>query len=68
MTLQKIANLKFKKKVATLELHKKFPEFQEKISQIALSELSEEILKKIVRNPKKLKRLLEIKRSLADYS
>lgn len=62
MTYRKIFDLKYKRKVPTLKLHQDFPQDQEKISEIALLELSEKTLSRLVRDEKKLERVLNLKK------
>ncbi len=64
MTYQKIYELKFRKKVPTFKLKKIFPNDHGKIYQIALMELPVRTLKRLVRNEKKLVRLLLLKKTL----
>ncbi len=64
MTYQTLYELKFKHKVPTLELEKKFPKDREKISRLALLELPTEVLKNVVRNEKELTQLQALRRTL----
>ena len=64
MTYRKIFDLKFKKKISTLELQKTFPEECHKVSQVALAELPAKMLKQILRDGEKLEQILLLKKSL----
>lgn len=64
MTYQTLFELKFKQKIPTLELGKKFPKDKEKISRLALLELPAEVLKTVVKDAKELTHLANLKRSL----
>lgn len=68
MTYQTLFDLKFKQKVPTIELEKKFPKDREKISRLALLELPSEVLKNVVRNAKELTYLQTLRRTLFDPS
>ena len=64
MTYRKIFDLKFKKKISTLELQKTFPGECRKVSQVALAELPAKTLKQILRGGEKLEQVLLLKKSL----
>ncbi|PIQ85485.1 MAG: hypothetical protein COV74_08320 [Candidatus Omnitrophica bacterium CG11_big_fil_rev_8_21_14_0_20_45_26] len=68
MTYQKIFDLKFKKKVSTVELQKYFPNENGKICKIALMELPEKTLKKLVPNKRTVKEVIQLKKSLEKKS
>ena len=68
MTYQTLFDLKFKHKVPTIELEKKFPKDREKISRLALLELPSEVLKNVVRNEKELTHLQALRRTLFNPS
>ncbi len=64
MTYEKLYELKFEKQFPTHVLEKRYPRDRQKISQIALLELSSEELKSIVRREKELACLLMLKNRL----
>jgi len=64
VTYQTLFELKFKQKVPTIELGKKFPKDREKISRLALLELPSEVLKNVVRNAKEWTHLQALRRTL----
>ncbi|OGW80860.1 MAG: hypothetical protein A3G33_05555 [Omnitrophica bacterium RIFCSPLOWO2_12_FULL_44_17] len=64
MTYQKIFDLKFRKRVPTMELKNRYPNELAKISRIALLELPVSELKILVRKENELKRLLTLKKFL----
>lgn len=61
MTYEKLFELKFKKQLPTHELEKKYPKDKQKISRIALMELSTNELKTLVRREEELRQLLLLK-------
>ena len=64
MTYRALFDLKFKYKVPTIELEKKFPKYRRKISNLALLELPIRVLKSVMKDQKQLFRLLGLKQSL----
>lgn len=61
MTYQKLFDLKFNKKVPTIELQKYFPKEAGKIGAVALAELPVKTLRQLISDGKKLRQLLELK-------
>lgn len=64
MTYQTLYELKFKQKVPTIELEKKFPRDKEKISRLALLELPTGVLKNVVKDEKELTHLKSLRKTL----
>ena len=64
VTYQTLFELKYKHKVPTIELNKKFPKDREKISRLALLELPSEILKSVVKDEKQLTDLQALRQTL----
>ena len=64
MTYQKIFNLKFRDEIPTFELGKRFPKERKKISRIALLELPNSLLRKLVRHKNEFKKLVYLRRWL----
>lgn len=64
MTYQRLFELKFKKRIPTYELGKRYPKELKKISRIALLELSSRELLELVKRERELKRLLNLKELL----
>ena len=63
MTYRTLFDLKFNKKIPTIELKKKFPKDKHKISKLALLELPFRALKSLVKDRKEFSRLMDLKRS-----
>lgn len=61
MTYRRILDLKFRKKVSTLKLERSFPDERQKVVRVALMELPEKTLKKVIRKEKDLEKLLLMK-------
>ena len=66
MTYQKIFDLKFREEISTLELGKRFPKERKKISRIALLELPNSLLRKLVKHEREFKKLLMLKQWLLE--
>lgn len=66
MTYNELLYLKFKKRVPTCELIRKFPTERSRVSEVALLEVPQAMLKKIIRGRKVFKRLMRLKRKLND--
>ncbi len=64
MTYRALFEMKFKQKISTLELEKKFPREKLKILNLALLEVPIHILESIVKNQKQLFRLLSLRKNL----
>ena len=64
MTYQKIFDLKFKKGLSTYELVRLYPNEVERVSEVALLDIPEEILREVVTEEKDLYRLIQLKRRL----
>lgn len=62
MTYQKLFDLKFKKGLSTYELVQRYPDYIERVSEVALLDVPESILKDIIREEKALMRLMRLKR------
>ncbi len=62
MTYEKLFYLKFKKGVSTYELVQRFPKDIERVSEVALLDLPEETLRKIIQEESALLRLMRLKR------
>lgn len=62
MTYQEIFDLKFKKGYSTNQLLRRFPEDNGKVTEIALLQLPEQTLKKMVAEKESLIRILFLKR------
>lgn len=66
MTYKKIAYLKFQKRIPTQELLKKYPESR-RVQEIAMLEIPEDLLKKIVAEEKAFNRLMRLKARFAKF-
>ena len=64
MTYQRIFDLKFKEEVATCELRKRYPKEQKKILRIALLELPNSLLRKLIKHEREFQKLISLKRWL----
>lgn len=64
MTYKHLFELKFKKRIPTYELGKRYPKELRKISRIALLELSCKELLELVKREKELQQLLSLKANL----
>ncbi len=64
MTYKHLFELKFKKRIPTHELGKRYPKEIRKISRIALLELSSKELLELVKREKELQQLLSLKANL----
>ena len=62
MTYRELIDLKFKKGLSTYELVQRYPEEIARVSEVALLDVPEEILKSILQNQKDLERLMRLKR------
>ena len=62
MTYRELFDLKFKKGLSTYELVQRYPEDIARVSEVALLDVPEEILKSILQNQKDLERLMRLKR------
>lgn len=68
MTLrEQIMDLKYRKGVATCELVRLFPENTSSVSEIALLEIPEKTLRRVVREKHLLQRLLALKKQLPKF-
>lgn len=59
---EELIDLKYRQGVSTVKLLRRFPKHQKRVSEIALLGVPEKTLKKVVREKKLLKRLLQIKK------
>ena len=67
MTLfEELVDLKYRKGVATYELLRRFPGQVERVSEVALLHIPEEILKKVVREKDTLERLIHLKQQFQE--
>lgn len=64
MTYRELFNLKFKKGFSTYELVRRYPEEIHRVSEIALLDVPEQTLRKILREEKIFNRLIRLKRKL----
>ncbi len=64
MTYREIFDLKFHKKMSTLELERTHPAEIGKIREVALLDLPHRTLKKLLRNDRRLEELLTLKKTL----
>jgi len=62
VTYEKIFDLKFHKGCSTHELMHRFPEEADKVSRIALLQIPDRDLKRVVREARVLERILALKR------
>ena len=62
MTYQEIIKLKFDEGVGTQELMRRFPDETERVSEVALLDLSDETLKEVVQEEKTISRLMKLKK------
>ncbi len=58
--------LKFKKRVSTYELVRKFPDEIGRVSEVALLEIPEEILREVLKEEKLFDRLMRLKRKFLE--
>jgi tRNA A37 threonylcarbamoyladenosine biosynthesis protein TsaE len=61
MTYERLFQLKFREEVPTYKLGKKFPNERRKISHIALLQLSNSQLKKVMKNEEEFRKLMLLK-------
>ena len=61
MTYERLFQLKFKEEVPTYKLGRQFPKERKKISHIALLELPEAILRKVLKSEEEFKKLMLLK-------
>lgn len=67
MTYERIYNLKFRKRVPTYRLRKQFPNEARKIARIALLQLPENLLKKLLaREKNELERIRSLRADLKE--
>ncbi len=67
MTYQKLLYLKYKIGVSTYELVQRFPEQIDRVSEIAMLDIPEEILKEILKEEKAYNKLIRLKRRFANF-
>lgn len=65
MTHQNIFYLKYCKGVSTYELMQMFPDAIERVTEIALMDIPEDILEEVIQEEEKLLHILELKRKLS---
>ena len=66
MTYKRIVYLKFKKKVPTQELLRRYPDSR-RVQEIAMLDISDDLLKKIVAEEKEFNRLIRLKERFAKF-
>lgn len=66
MTYRNLFDLKFKEKIPTLELERRFPQDKQKISRLALLELPFRLLKSVLKNHGELTQVLKLKKFLLE--
>lgn len=66
MTYERIYDLKFRKRVPTYQLRKRFPREARKIARVALLQLPESLLKKLVREKIELERIHSLRINLKE--
>ena len=64
MTYRTLYELKFDRKMSTLSLGKRYPHYISKISNLALLDLTEETLRRVIREKRKLYYLQRLRRRL----
>lgn len=64
MTYKEIFDLKYKQGVSTYELVQLYPDYIDRVSEIALLEIPEETLSQILEGKRMLKRLRALKKRL----
>ena len=67
MTYQKLFYLKFKKGISTYELVRRFPQEIDRVSEVALLDIPEETLKKIIREDKAFHKLMRLKKRFSRF-
>lgn len=67
MTYQKLVNLKYKKGVSTYDLVRRFPESLQQISEIALMDVPDDILREVVMEEDALAQLIKLKRRFSKF-
>ena len=65
MTHQDIFYLKFCKGVSTYELMQRFPEHVDRVSEVALMDIPEMILKEVIQEEAKLNHIIRLKNELS---
>ena len=66
MTYKRIVYLKFRKKVPTQELLKRYPDSR-RVQEIAMLDIPDDLLKKIVAEEKAFNRLMRLKRRFSKF-
>ena len=66
MTYERIAYLKFRKKVPTQELLRRYPDSR-RVQEIAMLDIPDDLLKKIVAEEKEFNRLMRLKERFARF-
>ena len=65
MTLyEKLFDLKYRQGVATYELVRLFPKYMDRVNEVALLDIPENTLKKLVPEKRTLERLISLKKQL----
>lgn len=64
MTHQDIFYLKFCKGLSTYELMQRFPDAIDRVSEVALMDIPESILKEVIQEEEKLSQILKLKKKL----
>lgn len=62
MTYERLFYLKFKKGVSTYELVRQFPDEIERVSEVALLDLSDTTLREIIQEDRAFRRLMRLKK------
>ncbi|MDD5085162.1 MAG: hypothetical protein PHE61_03850 [Candidatus Omnitrophica bacterium] len=63
MDYKDLFKLKFEKGLSTIELEERYPEDIDKIAKLALIDLPQDVLRKIIRDKKELLALIDLKKS-----
>ena len=67
MSYQELCYLKFRMGISTQELLRRYPQSRNAVKDVALMELPETVLKKIISEREDLKRLLDLKRQFKEF-
>ena len=67
MTYQQLFYLKYKKRISTYELVQRFPREINRVSEVALLDIPEEMLREILKEEKTFNRLMRLKRKFAKF-
>jgi hypothetical protein len=67
MTYEKLFELKYKKRLSTYELLRRFPDATEQVADVALMDVPEPTLKEIMVEEKEYHRLMRLKKRFSSF-